>query len=109
MAPTYNRTFVDPAAGEQVTVPMTAEEIAQRIKDETAPCNARTTILAREAMSKLMDALPLATQAYLWTTRVAVEDALDRWRPDIAKQIVMDTKVTPEIEETKQQILSLFP
>ena len=109
MAPMYNKTFINPETGEQVTVPMTAEEIAQRIKDENAPCVTRNTILARDAMAKLMDSLPLPTQAYLWTTRVAVEDALDRWRPDIAKQIVINTKVTAELEATKQQILSLFP
>lgn len=63
----------------------------------------------REQMAALLDALPIETQAALWSVRVAVEQALDRGRIDIARQIVTDTAVGPELEQTKADILALFP
>ena len=64
---------------------------------------------ARAQMAAILDSLPLATQASLWATRVAVEQALDRGRLDIARQIVADTPVAAELDATKAQILELFP
>lgn len=63
----------------------------------------------REQMAVLLDALPIEVQAGLWTTRVAVEQALDRGRLDVARALVQTTVVPPELEATKAQILALFP
>lgn len=64
---------------------------------------------ARAHMAAILDALPLPVQAYLWTTRVAVESALDRGRVDIARTIIEATDVPDDLEETKTNILTLFP
>lgn len=63
----------------------------------------------RAAMAEILNNLPLSTQASLWQTRISVEQALDRGRVDIAKQIVLDTQVTSDLTATKQAILDLFP
>ena len=63
----------------------------------------------RDQMAAILDALPVAVQASLWPTRVAVEQALDRGRLDIARQLVQDTQVPAELEDTKSSILALFP
>lgn len=63
----------------------------------------------RDQMAAILDALPIETQAALWATRVAVEQALDRGRLDIARQLVADTAVPAELEATKAAILNLFP
>lgn len=63
----------------------------------------------RAQMADLLDALPIDTQAALWATRVAVEQALDRGRLDIARALVQATTVPPELEATKAAILDLFP
>ena len=63
----------------------------------------------RLQMAAILDALPIEVQASLWTTRVAVEQALDRGRLDVARALVEATVVPPELEATKAEILGLFP
>lgn len=63
----------------------------------------------RAEMAVLFDAMPIEHQALLFSTRVAVEQALDRGRPDIALQIVAAAVIPPELEATREAILNLFP
>lgn len=63
----------------------------------------------RAQMAEILDALPLETRAAFFPTRVAVEAALDRGMPDLARAIVESVVVPPELEATKEQILELFP
>jgi hypothetical protein len=63
----------------------------------------------RAQMAEILDALPTEVQAALWPVRVSVEQALDRGRLDIARQIVLTTPIPPELEQTKAAILDLFP
>lgn len=65
--------------------------------------------LARAKMASILDGLPLPAQSSLWNTRLATEQAFDRGRIDIARQIVASTIVPPELEATKTSILALFP
>lgn len=65
--------------------------------------------LRRAEMAALFDALPIEQQAALFSTRVAVEQALDRGRPDIALQIVAAAVIPAELEATREAILNLFP
>lgn len=63
----------------------------------------------RADMAAVFDGLPIEQQAALFSTRVAVEQALDRGRLDIARQIVVAAIIPNDLEETRQQILALFP
>lgn len=63
----------------------------------------------RAEMAALFDAMPIEHQALLFSTRVAVEQALDRGRPDIALQIVAAAVIPAELESTREAILALLP
>lgn len=63
----------------------------------------------RAEMAALFDTLSIEHQALLFSTRVAVEQALDRGRPDIALQIVAAAVIPTELEATREAILNLFP
>lgn len=84
-----------------------SEALAAGFTYRSAP---RDEIAQRRAqMASILDALPVAVQASLWPTRIAVEQALDRGRLDIARQLVQDTQVPAELEDAKNSILALFP
>lgn len=63
----------------------------------------------RSEMAAIFDALPIEHQAALFSTRVAVEQALDRGRLDIARQIVVAAVIPADLEPTRSAILALFP
>lgn len=63
----------------------------------------------REEMAELFDGLPIDQQAALFATRVTVEQALDRGRIDIARQIVLAAVIPVDLESTRTAILDLFP
>lgn len=63
----------------------------------------------RVEMAAIFDALPIEQQAALFSTRVAVEQALDRGRLDIARQLVVAATIPAELEPTRAAILALFP
>ena len=94
-------------------IPLPAEERDARLdawaQSEFDRQIANALPTARAQMAAVLDALPLDVQASLWATRVAVEQALDRGRLDIARQIVLDTAVPEELAAVKTQILNLFP
>jgi hypothetical protein len=89
---------------EELSASRAAAEAAWAAEQAAAELPAR-----RAQMADLLAALPIETQAALWATRVAVEQALDRGRLDIARALVQATVVPPELEDTKAAILDLFP
>lgn len=63
----------------------------------------------RADMAAIFDALSIEHQAALFSVRVAVEQAFDRDRPDIARQIIIAAAIPAELEPTRAAILALFP
>lgn len=80
---------------------MQAREAAKQATDDLAQ--------RRAQMADLLDALPIDTQAALWATRVAVEQALDRGLIPIARQIVVAAVIPAELEPIREAILEKFP
>lgn len=63
----------------------------------------------RAQMAEVFDGLTIEQQTALFSVRVAVEQALDRGRIDIARQIVAAAVIPAELESTREEILALFP
>lgn len=63
----------------------------------------------RAEMAELFDGLPIEQQAALFSTRVAVEQALDRGLIDVARQIVLGAVIPAELEPVRAAILDKFP
>lgn len=63
----------------------------------------------RVEMVALFDSLSIEQQAALFSTRVAVEQALDRGLIDVARQIVLGAVIPAELEPVRTAILNKFP
>lgn len=92
--------------------PPTAAEMAATHADALAEWSRQQQIETlpqrRAEMAALFDALPIEQQAALFSTRVAVEQALDRGRPDIARQMVVSAAIPAELEPVRAAILEKF-
>ena len=93
--------------------PPTEQELADSYEAALAEWNRQQQIEAmperRADMAAIFDALPIEQQAALFSTRVAVEQALDRGRLDIARQLVVAAVIPGDLEPTREAILALFP
>jgi hypothetical protein len=108
--PYYDAATHDINPVEQIDLDASEVRVTWEIFDLPADEAAAVLLSQRRAqMATILDALPIETQAALWATRVAVEQALDRGRLDIARALVQATVVPPELESTKAAILALFP
>ncbi len=108
--PDYDASTHDINPVEQIDLDASEVRVTWEIFDLPADEVAAVLLSQRRAqMAAILDALPVTIQATLWPTRVAVEQALDRGRLDIARELVEATDVPPDLEETKEQILALFP
>lgn len=93
--------------------PPTQAELAATRADAQAAWDLQQSLDAlpqrRAEMAELFDGLPIEQQAALFSTWVAVEQALDRGRIDIARQIVLAAVIPADLESVRAAILDKFP
>lgn len=109
-APSHDATTHQPEAVEVIDLVAGECRVTWQVIDLPAEVVATNLLSERRSeMAAILDGLPLEQQASLWATRVAVEEALDRGRIDLGRQMVIDAVIPPELEPTRAAILDLFP
>lgn len=88
-----------------VEVPMTADEIAERQAEENA---APPPLTPLEQLRAMFTQLPVEIQSLLGETAAAVFMFLDQGNPAAARQKILDTVVSDELIELKNNMLGVF-
>lgn len=78
------------------------------MKDEVLSF-AQQVAKSRTKMASILESLSVEHQAMLFSTRIAVEDAFDRGRLDIAYTLIATQEIPEELEYAKSAIIALFP
>lgn len=105
-----NKAIATAPGEETIYVPLTEGELAQRQVDEAAFQEAvntdQRTLLER--LSGMVDALSDEVQAALSQAITGAYVALSNNRPNVAKIIVQNATIPPELEPLREAILAEF-
>jgi len=89
-----------------VEVDMSADEIAQRQAEESAPPE---PLPLSEQLNQLFATLPQEQQADLSPLKAAVKLELEQSQTEIARLIIERAAIPTELESLRQSMLALFP